>query len=94
MKEIFFDKISSISIQGPVTSIDLARALSDNKTKEVVYEKKITITLTTQNLMGFINTLNQTGLAIKKQYDGTKPGSEKNKDTEMQEGNAKITGDK
>jgi hypothetical protein len=74
MNEIFFDRISNISVQGPIVSIDLSRATSSNETKEVIFDKKVTITCTTQNLMNFINTLNQTGLAIKKQYESTKAG--------------------
>ena len=75
MNEIFFDRISNISVQGPIVSIDLSRANSSNETKEVSFDKKVTITCTTQNLMNFINTLNQTGLAIKKQYESTKAGT-------------------
>ena len=77
MKEIYFDRISNISVQGPVTSIDLARAVSTGEKKEVQFKKRITITLTTQNLMNFIQTLNQTGLAIKKQHEEARENSEK-----------------
>ena len=83
MKEIYFDRISNISVQGPITSIDLARAVSDGKKKEVQFEKRITITLTTQNLMNFISTLNQTGLALKKQHDEAREHSEKEKNSKV-----------
>lgn len=89
MKEIFFDRISNISIQGAITSIDLSRAVSSNETKEVSFDKKVTITCTTQNLMAFITTLNQTGLAIKKQYESTKAGE--SEPQENTKNNKKIT---
>jgi hypothetical protein len=78
MKELYFDRISNISVQGPVTSIDLARAKPIVGTKEIEFEPKIKITLTTQNLMNFIKTLNQTAEALAKNNKAENPTVEKN----------------
>ena len=64
MKEIYIDRVSNISVQGPVTSIEFARAKTVAGQKELDFEPKITLTLTTQNLMGLIAALNKTGEAI------------------------------
>ena len=73
MKEIYFDRISNISVQGPVTSIDLARAKPIKGTKEIEFEPKIKITLTTQNLINFIKTLNHTAEALAKNNKAENP---------------------
>jgi hypothetical protein len=78
VKEIYFDRISNISVQGPVTSIDLARAKPIKGTKEIEFEPRIKITLTTQNLMNFIKTLNHTAEALAKNNKVEKPTVEKN----------------
>jgi hypothetical protein len=66
MNEIYIDRISNISIQGPVVSLDFARAVPISGVKEVDFEAKVKITLTIQNFMTLINTLNQTAQAISK----------------------------
>ena len=63
--EYFIDKIGNISVQGPVISFDLGRMVvsqSDNKTYD--FKKRAAVTLTGQNFLALVNSLNQTVKAI------------------------------
>jgi hypothetical protein len=63
--EYFIDRIGNISVQGPVVSLDLGRMVpsqADKKTYD--FEKRATITLTGQNFLALVNSLNQTVKAI------------------------------
>ena len=59
--EYFIDRIGNISVQGPVVSLDLGRmVVSDEDKKTFNFEKRATITLTGQNFINLVNSLNQT----------------------------------
>ena len=75
--EYFIDRISNVSVQGSVISIDLARMVpKEQDKKEFQLEKRLTITLTGQNFIQFVNTLNESVKAIadrQKDLDASKP---------------------
>lgn len=84
MKEIYIDRISNINIQGPIVSLDFARSKSNTETKEIEFDPKIKLTLTTQNFMALVTTLNQTAQAISekiKEQAKTKKNDLKSKDS-------------
>ena len=63
--EYFIDRIGNISVQGPVVSLDLGRmVLSQTDKKPYAFENRATITLTGQNFLALVNSLNQTVKAI------------------------------
>ena len=76
-QEYFIDRIGNISVQGSVISIDLSRMVpstGEGSEKDAFsLEKKLTVTLTGQNFIALVNSLNQTVKAISER---------KNKDTD------------
>ena len=63
--EYFVDRISNVSVQGTVVSIDLGRLVpkTDDK-KSFSLEDRVTVTLTGQNFFGMVKTLNESVKAI------------------------------
>jgi len=63
--EYFVDRISNVSVQGSVVSIDLGRLVpkTDDK-KSFLLEDRVTVTLTGQNFFGMVKTLNESVKAI------------------------------
>ena len=63
--EYFIDRISNVSVQGSVVSIDLGRLVpkTDDK-KSFLLEDRVTVTLTGQNFFGMVKTLNESVKAI------------------------------
>jgi hypothetical protein len=66
--EYFIDKIGNISVQGSVVSLDLCRMVPNSvegaEKDAFSLEKKLTVTLTGQNFIALVNSLNQTVKAI------------------------------
>jgi hypothetical protein len=64
-KEYYIDRIGNISVQGPVVTIDLGRvSTSETKKDQLAFEKKVSITLTGQNLVQLVTSLTNTLKAI------------------------------
>jgi hypothetical protein len=75
--EYYVDKISSVSVEGPVVSLDFGRLVPDpldNKKRNS--DKKVSVTLTVQNFVQMVNMLNQT---VKQMSDRAKNEQENNK---------------
>ena len=80
VKEYFIDKISNISVQGSVVSVDLARVLLPEGGSETPKEdKRLTITLTGANFISLVNSLNQTVKAISERQKNNKSVKDKDK---------------
>lgn len=70
--EYFVDRISNVSVQGSVISIDIARMVpKENNKKEFELENRLTVTLTGQNFINFVNTLNESVKAIADRQKGS-----------------------
>ena len=73
--EYFIDRISNVSVQGPVVSIDLGRMVSDSTDKKSFkLEDRVTLTLTGQNFVSLVSTLNETVKAIAKRQNHENDG--------------------
>ena len=79
-REYFIDRIGNISVQGSVVSIDLSRMVpstGENSEKDAFsLEKKLTVTLTGQNFVALVNSLNQTVKAISERQNKDADSSE------------------
>jgi hypothetical protein len=63
--EYYIDRIGNVSVQGPVVTIDLGRIKTTNsKEDSMEFEKKLSITLTGQNLVNLVTSLTNTLKAI------------------------------
>ena len=63
--EYFIDRISNVSVQGSVISIDLGRLIPKAEDKKTfTLEDRVTITLTGQNFISLVTTLNESVKAI------------------------------
>ena len=63
--EYYVDRISNVSVQGSVISIDLGRLVPKPEDKKsFTLENRLTVTLTGQNFMNFVKTLNESLQAI------------------------------
>jgi len=72
--EYFIDRISNVSVQGPIVSVDLGRLVSEAQDKNSFkLDKRLTITLTGQNFISLVKTLNESlkAIADRKQSDGS-----------------------
>ena len=59
--EYYIDRIGNVSVQGPVVTIDLGRIKTTNsKEDSLEFEKKLSITLTGQNLVNLVTSLTNT----------------------------------
>jgi len=88
-QEYFIDRIGNISVQGSVISIDLSRMVpstSEGSEKDAFsLEKKLTVTLTGQNFIALVNSLNQTVKAIsERQNKDTDPSKIKKQSTKTE----------
>jgi hypothetical protein len=64
-QEYYIDRIGNVSVQGPVVTIDLGRvSTSGTKKEQLEFEKKLSITLTGQNLVHLVTSLTNTLKAI------------------------------
>ena len=64
-QEYYIDRIGNVSVQGPVVTIDLGRvSTSGTKKDQLEFEKKLSITLTGQNLVHLVTSLSNTLKAI------------------------------
>jgi hypothetical protein len=64
-QEYYIDRIGNVSVQGPVVTIDLGRvSTSGTKKEQLEFEKKLSITLTGQNLVHLVTSLTKTLKAI------------------------------
>ena len=63
--EYFVDRVSNVSVQGSVVSIDLGRLVPKSEDKKsFLLENRVTVTLTGQNFLSFVKTLNESVKAI------------------------------
>lgn len=63
MKEYYVDKVSDISVEGQIISIDFGRFTSSNDNKRQL-TKKVSITLSGANFLNLVKTLNESVKAI------------------------------
>ena len=64
-REYYVDRITNVSVQGAVVTIDLGRLKpSDQEKDQLEVSKKLTLTLTGTNFINLVNTLNGTVKAI------------------------------
>ena len=77
-KEYFIDRIGNISVQGPVVCIDMGRMVASQSGDEAAkVENRLTITMTGQNFMNLVKTLNGTVKAISERHKEQQDSPEK-----------------
>ena len=77
-KEYFIDRIGNISVQGPVVCIDMGRMVASQSGDEATkLENRLTITMTGQNFVNLVNTLNGTVKAISERHREQQASSQK-----------------
>ena len=83
-KEYFVDRLSNIRIQGPIVSLDLGRLKPDvGKKDEYKVADRLTITLTGQNFIALVTSLNRTVKAmVERQQKSTDASNLASSDTE------------
>lgn len=75
--EFYVDKVSSVSVEGPVVSLDFSRLVANPSDKEKrLLDKKVSVTLTLQNFVQMVNMLNQT---VKQMSERSKVDKDENK---------------
>ena len=75
--DFYVDNISSVTVEGPVVTVDFSRLVVDPSDKDKrVLDKRASITVTLQNFVQMVNMMNQT---VKQMSDRSK---EKNKKKE------------
>ena len=73
-KEYFIDRISNVSVQGPVVSVDLGRMISEGDSKDTfTLDPRLTVTMTGSNFIALVNTLNNTVKAISERQKSSQP---------------------
>lgn len=93
-KEYFIDRVGNISVQGPVISMDLARMVSEAEKKDSFnMEDRLTVTMTGQNFITFVKTLNNTVKAIsERQKNNSENDTQGDKETTASKEQKKTDG--
>ena len=76
--DFYVDNISSVTVEGPVVTVDFSRLVVDPSDKDKrVLDKRASITVTLQNFVQMVNMMNQT---VKQMSDRSKEKNVKKKE--------------